>query len=378
MNINPKREKLLKEIVARQEAQAKVTYALPPQGYETNPHIGSYGDMLRDATVSSCMDHVRTDILAQPWTLTAGTGPLAAQIAKEIEENLREIDVDIALENAIEALGRGFFPHEIVWDIYHDKAEKRRKFRLCGLSDINPEQIAFEVDDQMKITGIISRPIFKAEQTYSTNKIWLHQHRPSRRYPAGRSILEPAYRPWFAKDNLLKTWGLNLQRYGIPLIILKAPDSLGGVEYTNLLTSIYGLRLDGVAIIPDSVAYEIINPGAQQGLNFEIAISYHDAQIRQAIELAKEQPQMPGGGSTRVSGQGIQEIAKVTDNGLARWSAELCTSFTKQVIQPLVYANYGEDITNVPRFTLPSPINTAIAQDAQQAGGGGSTNAAAA
>lgn len=348
MELDASRHQLLRDMVHHVEAQLRETYQFPPQF--TDPHTPNLPDMLRDPTVSSGLEIITTAILAQEWTLTPGASDTSGAIAREMEKNLRDVDIESACENALEALGRGFFPHEIQW------RHQNGKFWLDDLADINPDQIAFHVDDQMRILSLVSRPIYRPDETIPRGKIWLHQHRASRRYPAGRSILEPAYDPWYRKQQLVKWWSLGLQRYGMPLVICQAPETFGQTDVQNVINAIYNLRLDGVAVLPDSIAYQVIQPTYGQGISFHEAILYMDSQIRRAILLAASETST-NGRDPSVTGQALQIEKQHSDNGASRWSHELCVSLTRQVIAPLVAANHGSDPGLCPRFTLPIPVN---------------------
>jgi len=256
------RDKLLREIVRHTEAAAKLVYETPPVADNTQQYP-NWAEMMKDATVAACVEAIISAILARPWFVRpAAQTPAALAVAQFIEENLREIDLEAALETALEALWRGFSVHEITW-----KYEAFRRsgapvfgkvFRLAGLADIDPDQIAFELDDQMRITAVLSKPNLPPERPNARTperlpleKVWLHRRKPSRQHPAGRSLLEPAYRAWRAKDNLLKFWGLALQRFGMPYIIAQIPETHSEGFAQSVMHAFYQLRLDGVALLPE-------------------------------------------------------------------------------------------------------------------------------
>lgn len=387
------RDRLLREIVQHTEAAAKLVYETPPVA-DNAQQYPQWAEMMRDATVAACVEAITSAILARPWCVRpAAQTPAALAVAQFIEENLREIDLEAALETALEALWRGFSAHEITWkyevfrcsgvqvsgngpERLNARTPEHRSqfFRLAGLADIHPDQIAFELDDQMRITAILSQPPpglplrkgegngapehlnTRAPERLPLEKVWLHRRKPSRQHPAGRSLLEPAYRAWRAKDSLLKFWGLALQRFGMPYVIAQIPESSSDGFAESVMNAFYQLRLDGVALLPESVAYQVHNPSSTTVLTFTEAIHYHDAQIRTAILLQFTEGSVMS--REYITGEGLRQLARTTAYALQRAARSLCASFTQQVIAPLVAVNFGPAPEIVPRLTFPRPGET--------------------
>jgi hypothetical protein len=338
---------LLREIILHTEALFKQSYARPP--IQTDQHTAAYPDMRIDATIASALEATYAEMLARDWYLAADAKGQQRLDDHIMIDELEGVDIRARLKLALLALERGFAVEEITW-----KYQKGR-YALTELADINPDQIGFNVDDQMRMQSVVSIPIGGSEMTLPMSKVWLHRHNPSRRYPAGQSILEAAYRPWYAKDQMLKLWGLQLQKFGMPLFIFQIPDSLGQSTTMALRDAIYNLRVDGVATIPDSVAYQKLDPVPNLGLAFESAIEYHNAEIKRAIRLETNDP----AASARSASQGplLAEQSKTTRYGLTLWAWELCGTFRNQIIAPLIRANLGPDAP-VPYLHLEGMTNT--------------------
>src|SRR5258708_13376802 len=95
-----------------------------------------------------------------------------------------------------------------------------------------------------------SRPYGGDLQTPQADKLWIHRHRPSRRHVAGRSILESAWRAWYAKDQTLRLWGLQTQRYGMGHYILRVPQTYTDPHRTHLPNAFYNLLMDAFPLLP--------------------------------------------------------------------------------------------------------------------------------
>lgn len=348
MNLPRPDRRMLRQVLEHNEAINRAVYESAP--ITTSTRAASYDDMLLDATVAACIESITGAVLADPFYINPADrhDARALMIADEIEQNLRDLPTETILETALEtALCFGFAPAEISWR-YH-----KQHFCLDSVADLDRDQMALDLDSRMNVLRYRSQPTAAEEKTVEREKLWFHTHRASRKHPAGRSILDAAYRPWNAKDNYLRFYGLTLQRYGFPLMILTLPSTADSNMQSDALAAAYALRLDGVAVFPNGVSYVIEQPPQWHGLDFEAAIKLMDSYIIRRMLLAISST--GGSGQTYITGEGLLQQARSTAYLLARVSRQLCESFTDQVIRPLVYANYGERPDLVPSLALPPP-----------------------
>lgn len=355
------RRSMLRELIYHQEAIAKAAYQYPPIG--TTDHSASWSEMLTDPTVHYAVSLITESILAQGYDIEPaekGRGQLA--LADTIKRNLADIDIEGALDDALNALWRGFWCHEITWTYANGKHQ------LASLAAVDPDQIAIELNDQMKVTAILSRPTagpqMSKPQRLPADKIWMHINRPGRTRPAGESILENAFRAWSSKNRLLQFWGLSLQRFGMTNIKVTIPSNTPPAEQTNILNTLYQGRLDGVYLCKDSYLVEPWNPTQWANLTFEHSIAYQDAEIVKAIVLFAS-PSAQGTGGVHVTGTSIQAEQRATAFRMQRISRALADSFTRQVIHPLCTSNWGAHPEQCPRMVLAPPDSTRIVELAQ-------------
>jgi len=98
------------------------------------------------------------------------------------------------------------------------------------------------------------------------------------------------------------------------------------------------------------------NPSATTVLTFTEAVHYHDAQIRTALLLQFTEGSVMG--KEYITGEGLRQLARTTAYALQRAARSLCAGFTKQVIEPLVIANFGPRSEIVPYLVFPRPGET--------------------
>jgi len=321
----------------------------------TSSKSASYADMRLDSTIAACLETIVSAVLADPPSVVPQDSNDAAQIAValDIENNLKDIPLETILEIALDTtLWRGFAPAEVTWKY----STMGKRFWIESVADLDTEQISLDLDDKMNVLAYKSEPTGQPPKTVHPPKLWFNRLKHSRQFPAGRSILDHIHRPWNAKDNYLRFWGLTLQRYGMPLFILELPSTADSNTEAAAIDAAYQLRLDGIAVFPSGVGYKIEQPPQWHGLDFETSCSFQDAQIIRGLLLTLGSS--GGSGQTYVTGEGLQQQARGTSYLLARLSRKLCASFRESVIRPIVYANYGERPDLVPHITLPPPGET--------------------
>lgn len=334
---------MLREIIFHQEAVNRVSWAYPP----INPgdDSASYADMMDDPSVAYAVGLIKDAILAGEWHVQpGGTGRAELALAEDIRRNLEDIDTGEILHRGLDAIWRGFKAQEISWRY------GRGKYWLDEVADLNSDQIAFELDEQMRITHVLSKPYGLEPQKLKRQKVWLHAHNGSRMNPGGESILEPAHRVWTSKNRLQQFWGLSIQRFGMTGLKVTIPANTPPARQTQILNTLYAGRLDGVYLVPEDVTIEQLNPTAWANLTFEKAIDYQDQEILKAILYFSSVGTATG--STHVTGTALKEQNRATTFRIQRLSRALARSFTLDVIEPLCAANYGAHRQQCPRLIL--------------------------
>jgi phage gp29-like protein len=350
------RRRMLQEVLRHVEAINKAQWEWPP--VEPGHHGSSYAEMRLDPTVNYCIGVITTSILAEGYQIAPADekdrGALA--MAAAIKDNLDAIDLESHLDDALDAVWRGFNAQEIVWEY-----GSRKRFWLKDLAQLSADQMAFTVDDMMRVTQIRSRPLIGGTpyQVVPTGKAWLHVHEQSRSKPAGESILEPAWRAWNSKNRLLQFWGLSLQRFGSPQWKVTIPATTPPEKQSTILSTFQNGRLDGVYMVPEDCTAEVVNPTQWANLTYEAAVDFQDGEMVKAMLLFAT----PGGqrGITHVTGSSLEVLNRSTTHMLARMSRELCASLNRQVIQPLCMANWAAQPAQCPRLILPIPDPARIA-----------------
>jgi len=340
---------MLTEIADRQRAWLKTLFEQPPVIDDLDQDLTTYQAMMVDPTVSACIETIKTAILDQPPTIIAA--PNGEHVAAEIELQLSRLDLENWLWISLNALWRGFNAQEITWE-FDDRAQQ---FHLLELAELDAESTGFGLDAKDRLQSILYQPGGAERQEIPLGKVWLHRHKPSRLHPAGQSILQAAYRPYRAKDQLTKYWSLSCQRYGMPQIIGSAPAGTPQSVVDDFLKASRAIQLDGVAVVPDQIAYQIITPTYAQAVVFAEALHWMDAQIQAALLLQFKAGSILG--PENVTEGAIVAQGGSTSQRILHIARELSQSFTNQVVRPLVAANWGPQasVELCPQLLIPEP-----------------------
>ncbi len=331
----------------RLEALTREQYAVSPITDDTNQ--AKYSAMVADAGVRADLDTLKSAILGEEWTIVPGDDSSAARIiAQDTTLQCQDFDLDGRLWDALECVARGFSAHELTWKLI------ARHYVLQEPALLDPETFALDLDEHMRIQAYLgSHGVGSTRQRLHPQKVWFATNQGNRLRPCGVAFLDVAARPYNAKDNLLKFWGVALQRHGQPFFVAKVGNKTTA-QLEAIRDAFFDLRLDGVALIPNDVEYDVHNPAQWANVSFESALVYHDAQISRAILLQRGAVGQASAQSY-VTGEGLAELARATAFRLNRVSRDLRNSFRQQVLAPLTRANYGDNPGLVPKLVLPRP-----------------------
>src|SRR5207302_4906246 len=97
------RDTMLREMVRRQEAAVKAAYIYPPQAEDLD-HLPTWSTMMEDATVSGCVESIRTAVLHRPWYIEPAdeSDRAAVAVAADLWQDLLELDTESALDLALD------------------------------------------------------------------------------------------------------------------------------------------------------------------------------------------------------------------------------------------------------------------------------------
>jgi SPP1 gp7 family putative phage head morphogenesis protein len=166
----------------------------------------------------------------------------------------------------------------------------------------------------------------------------------------GRSILRPAYRPWFSKDITIKFWNIFNERFGSPTAVGSYPAKFKHLKDT-IDTILDNISAKESITIPEEIKIAFLESAKASATNtFGDAISYFDSATSKAILVPSNLGFSPQGNV------GSQAQATVQFQSFVNWIVTpdqilLADVITEQMIKPLVFVNYGAN-ANSPTFVF--------------------------
>jgi phage gp29-like protein len=150
------------------------------------------------------------------------------------------------------------------------------------------------------------------------------------------------------KSFALKDWMAFLDAYGVPWRVGKWHAGANDDDKRALLRAVARIAADGAAIIPDSMAVELLEAEAGPHTDaFEKICRYLDEQVSKAVL-----------GQTMTADRGSSRAQAIVHNDvrldIGRADAdELAATLQRDLIEPFVLFNHGRPKNGFPKLTLP-------------------------
>lgn len=180
-------------------------------------------------------------------------------------------------------------------------------------------------------------------------KVILYTYNPERGLPYGRGDARACWKHYYVLDSLIRFWGIAMERWGSPLLIIKYPQGNADAlkEAVNVANKI---KNGGSPIFPENVTAEFIKIDAQMFQGFRDAAEWNVSQIALSIlgnSLTTSEGDRFGNGS-------LGKVHQQTQQGTIGYCREsIETLVTDQIFKRLVEYSYGiEAVPYTPHFSL--------------------------
>jgi hypothetical protein len=369
---------------------ANIPRALPFSFDDLTSDFGDdiYQKMLLDPQVSACLNTLKTAILSDGVSITSAildaTAPgfkRAQTIADFVRHDLENLEptLDSVLWALLDAMAYGAKVAEQVYRL------EGGQLHLAALK-VKPRRVtAFVVDAYMNVLGLLAViPGVATSASLSTmlitdpaslpnmlprDKFAVYTHWPRDADPRGTSILRPAYRPWWDKQQMVPEYLKYLTQFASPSMVATAPEA--NTPYTTtdvdgttvqqsvaqqIARALEGFRNGTFVVLPFGATARPVEV-AGDGIPFMHAFDRFDRQISTAIlhqTLATQESRH----ETRAAAEVHQDILAL----LIRMSKRaLAQMLRNDVFKPLVRYNWGDDAAN--RFTPTVNLSEIEAED---------------
>ena len=322
------------------------------QGYFWNPdgiNIETYEKMVKtDETVVSGLEFIILAVISRLGKYTHEN----QDIEDFVNYNLETMEGTIYQTAAeiLSALWAGFSVTEIVWDF----DRKMQRVLIGALETLHPDSITFSVgtlyngppEMRNRITHIWQWLHTPWQADLPRNKVILYSHRKEFGNFYGTSVLKPAYKNWFIKDQMLKAWAHCMERYATPIAIgtVDEPNAMIMDDQGNSMTNrefmekLLGQLQSGSAIAKgkdsDITLHQV---GRNLGQDFNDMIIYLNKMIYRAMLLPYLVADAGQAGSYAL-GQTHFDLFTIYLEFLL---SDLVSVLIQQLVRPLLEINFG-------------------------------------
>lgn len=241
-----------------------------------------------DSQVAAALNAITMPIRqADHYVESASDAPEDVEIARFVQDNLLEgmtLTWDDTVRHALLHLPFGFSILEQVWQ--QDEATG-----LASVRKLDPRLptsiVRWEMDEEAhRLRYVIQRDKRGAEYSLPIEKLLVFTHEREGDNWEGKSILRPAYRDYYVKDNMIRVNAIHLDRFGagtpkasVPRNVTRGTDDWKEVE--NALQEFHANE-KGYLIEPDGYTFDVM--GAEgKGVDVLPTIKYHDQAILKAV-----------------------------------------------------------------------------------------------
>lgn len=317
----------------------------PSPQFRSLLRIDTIEEMRRtDGAIKAVLNAIKSPILATEWRVE-GNDPEIQKFVEDQLFNMQRSWTDF-LREALAYLDFGFYVFEKIYGV------KDSRIVLKDLAPRIPRSIyRWRLDDGT--FGV--QQLIRTDEYFDNNgmkttkaqipgeKLVILTNEKEGDDLTGQPILRPAYKHWYYKDLLYKIQGIAAERYGVGIPVVTLPETFGDAEKTKADEMGRNIRSNEEAFITlpsKEWQVSILTPqGNPHGNTIETAIDHHNRMIMIAT-LANFLDLGSGAtGSFALSKDQSGFFLKHVD----QVAVYLEQQITKQVIEPLVKVNFGDD-----------------------------------
>lgn len=302
----------------------------------------------KDAHLGAVLQTRKLAVAGLDWDIHAGgRSPEDAAAASFVREAFFWIEnLDDALADMLDAIGKGFSVSELIWEFTEDKYWVREiRWR-------HPKNFTFLTPPGDKGFALSRSPRLLTEENpvygeeLQANKFIVHLNRSRSGYAFRSGVLRPCAWMYLFKNYTVKDWMVFNERFAMPMRVGKFKPSATAEEKKVLRQAVFNLGADAAAVISDSTVIEILessgkSPSAEL---YERLASFCDAAVSKAVLGQTLTTEQKGGAyATAKVHESVREEIRSAD------AKALEKTVNMQLVRPLAEFNFGPS-AEMPRF----------------------------
>lgn len=286
----------------------------------------------RDPHYSSVLRTRKLAVAGLPVNIeTGGEGRHADRLADTVRELVGAPQFGELVDNALDALGKGFSVNEILWDRggrrWTPRAYLWRDPRFFQFNQKKPDEIRLQ-DDSDPVDGLPLPPY----------KFVIHRPRMKSGLLLRGGMARLVAFSYVCKMYGLKDWLGFLEIYGIPLRLGKYGPGANEEDKAVLKSAVVNIGFDAAAILPDSMVIEFEQIAQASGASevFARLVEWIDRQVSKAV---LGQTATTEGTPGKLGNEDAQDA--VRQDLIEADARQLSDTLNRDLIRPFIDLNFG-------------------------------------
>jgi len=297
-----------------------------------------YRELLNDPHLMATVQQRKMQVMQMGWELDFSG---SKRIEKRLLKILRMLPLSGIMSDVLDAIFFGFSVGEIEWRI------EGNEIYPCNIIGKPQEWFMFNRENELRLRKYRNGQYFFEEgEKLPEYKFILTQYKPTYTNPYGQKVLSRCYWPVTLKRGGIEFWQLMMERYGMPYLIGRYPNTYTELQKAELLEQLQEMVEDNITIFEDGLPIEIKeSPKYDIGQLYERLVSFHNKEISKAVLTVTLTTEIEKVGSYKAS-----EIHREMLSYLGVSDKKLVERALNTLLEYYVKINYGD--IHLPRVKL--------------------------
>ena len=305
-----------------------------------------YRDLLIDPHLMATIQQRKMQVMQMDWELVSEKSA-DDKLVREIEEIFKKLSFEEIISDMMDAVFFGYSVLEINW-------QKNGGLLVpVEILDKPQEWFIFDKNNELRLRKYKYGYYINEEgEKLPPYKFILTQHKPSFTNPYGERILSRCYWPVQLKKGGIEYWQLMMERYGMPYLIGRYPNTYTAIQKEEFLEQLKQMVVDNITIFDESLGIELKeSPQYDIGQLYENLVRYHNKEISKAVLTVTLTTEVEKSGSYKSS-----EIHKEMLAYLGTSDKKLVETSLNKIIDYYCELNYGKITKPKIRLTLKDTV----------------------
>ncbi len=292
-----------------------------------------YRDLLMDPHLTATIQQRKMQVMQLEWEIEQSDKGIGHRgIGNELEKIFENMDFNDLISEIMDAIFFGYSVVELTW-------KKDGKILVPEKIVGKPQEwFIFDKYNELRLRkykhGFY---LFEEGEKLPPYKFVLTQHKPTFTNPYGEKILSRCYWPVTLKKGGIEYWQLMMERYGMPYLIGRYPNTFTATQKTEFLDQLKQMVVDNITIFDEALGIELKeSPQFDIGQLYENLVKYHNREISKAVLTVTLTTEIEKTGSYKAG-----EVHKEMLQFLGESDRKLVESSLNKIIDYYCELNYG-------------------------------------